>query len=342
MSRQINTILLEWYHENKRDLPWRNTRNPYPIWLSEIILQQTRVQQGTGYYHRFLAAFPTLNDLAKAEEQKVLNCWQGLGYYSRARNLHKTAQFIVHELNGQFPNQYKDLLKLPGVGPYTAAAIASFAYNLPHATIDGNVYRVLSRLYNLDTPIDSTQGRKEFAILGEEFLNKKDPANHNQAMMELGATICTPSQPKCSICPLQFHCESFKEKNQSKRPVKSKIAAVTDRYLHYFLVLHEQKIVVQKRTQKGIWQHLYELPKIETSAIETLQSIPCKLTTRLLKKEVHLLSHQKLNMSYYDIPAAQSYVLEPQQEYLSLQQLDEYPFPKPIHQFLKEFLPSEE
>lgn len=333
MSQQINQILLDWYHKNKRNLPWRNTTNPYPIWLSEIILQQTRVQQGTAYYHRFLEAFPTLSDLANADEQEVLQLWQGLGYYSRARNLHKTAKTLEKDWGGKFPNTYIDILSLPGIGPYTAAAIASFAYNLPHAVVDGNVYRVLSRLFDVQTPIDSTKGKKEFQLLADAFLNENDPANHNQAMMEFGATHCTPANPDCSNCPLQLHCMGFKAKNQLNLPVKEKKTKVRDRSLHYVFIQKDKKIALQKRTEKDIWQHLFEFPQLE----EPEKSLS------LIHTEKHLLSHQKLQIHIYQDESTQFQALaEGNIEWVDREDLHLFPKPKPIESFLQKALEGQD
>lgn len=329
MSQQINQILLDWYHKNKRDLPWRNTSNPYPIWLSEIILQQTRVQQGTAYFNRFLEAFPNLEDLAKAEEQQVLQLWQGLGYYSRARNLHKTAKTIVKEWGGKFPNSYQDILSLPGIGPYTAAAISSFAYNLPHAVVDGNVYRVLSRLYNVDTPIDSTKGKKKFQELADHFLNSSDPANHNQAIMEFGATLCSPTNPKCSTCPLQLNCEGYRNNTHLELPKKGKKTKVTERNLYYIYSQIDGKIALKKRTEKDIWQHLFELPQLSNKLDNSF----------LIHSEKHLLSHQKLNIHFYQDDRSKSELVEePNIEWVSLNKLHNFPKPKPIESFLERVL----
>jgi len=202
----FHLLITDWYRQNNRALPWRSTKDPYSIWLSEIILQQTRVEQGTAYYLKFVTKYPTVRDLAAAEEQEVLNLWQGLGYYSRARNLHATAKFITNELNGEFPPNFNGLKQLKGVGDYTAAAIASFAYKEPVAVVDGNVYRVLSRVFDLETPIDSTLGKRQFSELAQALISKTDPDTHNQAVMEFGALQCTPSNPSCEACPLIGMC----------------------------------------------------------------------------------------------------------------------------------------
>ncbi len=221
--------IIAWYQQNKRELPWRNTKDPYLIWLSEIILQQTRVEQGMAYYLKFAKEFPSVKELAKAENEKVMKLWQGLGYYSRARNLHTTAKTITDNYKGKFPEQHEDILLLKGVGEYTAAAIVSFAFNKPHAVVDGNVYRLLSRVFGIETPIDTTLGKKEFNALANELLDKKNPALHNQAIMEFGAIQCKPVSPDCSVCPLNTMCFAYSKKSVSKLPVKAKKTKVRNR-----------------------------------------------------------------------------------------------------------------
>ena len=228
--------IIFWYEHNKRDLPWRNTRDPYLIWLSEIILQQTRVDQGMSYYLKFVGEFPTVKQLAKADNEKVMKLWQGLGYYSRARNLHTTAKIILLEHKGVFPKEFETILALKGVGEYTAAAIASFAYNKPYAVVDGNVYRVLSRVFDISTPIDSTQGKKEFNHLAGELLDKNKPAIYNQAIMEFGAMQCKPINPYCAVCPLNTMCLAYSKKLVAELPVKSKKTKVRDRYFNYIVL----------------------------------------------------------------------------------------------------------
>jgi A/G-specific adenine glycosylase len=255
--------LITWYSDNKRNLPWRTTLDPFFIWLSEVILQQTRVNQGLGYYLRFTDAFPTIFDLARAQPDEVLKLWQGLGYYTRARNLHKAAQVIVRDYQGVFPCDYDSIRKLPGIGDYTAAAIASFAFGLPHAVVDGNVYRVLSRYFANASPIDSTQGKKLFAQLAQEFLNRNEPALHNQAIMELGAMVCTPTQPSCSICPLADRCAGYATGNTALFPVKGRKTVVRTRFFYYFILLSQHKIAVRQREENDIWKGLFEFPMWE-------------------------------------------------------------------------------
>ena len=260
----LSQILLDWYRQNHRDLPWRRTNDPYAIWLSEVILQQTRVDQGMPYWFRFLEAFPTATDLANADEQEVLRLWQGLGYYSRARNLQAAATVIRDDYEGVFPNQYGQIRSLKGIGDYTAAAISSIAFDLPHAVVDGNVYRFLSRLFAISTPIDSTIGKKEFSELANELLDKNNPGMFNQALMEFGAMQCKPSNPDCSICPFMEHCQSYASNSVIEYPVKSKKTKTRNRYFNYLILSDEKNTIIQKREAKDIWQRLYQFPLIES------------------------------------------------------------------------------
>lgn len=256
--------LIYWYLQNKRDLPWRNTKNPYTIWLSEIILQQTRVAQGLPYFQKFLNTFPTVFDLAKAPESQVLKLWQGLGYYSRARNLHFTAKYIVENYNGVFPKTHKELLKLKGVGDYTASAIASICYNEPDAVVDGNVYRVLSRFFGVDLPVNSTEGIKYFKKLAQTLLDPKQSGTFNQAMMEFGARYCVPSHPDCTNCIFKTNCLAFAKNKVSVLPLKIKKTKVKDHYFHFLVCLSEDhKTLFEQRTEKGIWQNLFQFPLID-------------------------------------------------------------------------------
>ena len=258
-------ILTRWYSVNKRNLPWRTTKNPYHIWLSEIIMQQTQITQGLPYYEAFVTHFPTVFDLANASEQTVLKLWQGLGYYSRARNLHGSAQYILNELNGEFPNTYTELLKLKGVGDYTASAIASICFDEPHAVVDGNVYRVLSRYFNMDTPINSTQGIKAFKKLATTLIDTKNPGDYNQAIMEFGAMQCKPKNPYCNSCPLTNSCVAFQNNLVDQLPVKLKKTKVSKKYFNFLVILSEDnRVVFEQRLTKGIWQNLYQFPLVES------------------------------------------------------------------------------
>ena len=307
--------LTQWYLQNKRDLPWRKTVDPYKIWLSEIMLQQTRVAQGTPYFLSFVSAFPTVFDLAAANEEQVLKLWQGLGYYSRARNLHKTAQYVANELSGIFPDNYNDLLKLKGVGEYTAAAIASFSYNEAVPVVDGNVFRVLSRYYNIDTDIAAASAKKEFAALAFELMPKDNPAVFNQAIMEFGALQCVPKSPNCGICIFNSSCAALQKKKVDQLPVKSKKLKVRNRFFNYLVVSDDnENTIIQKRTAKGIWHNLYEFPLIETDAPEDFDFIATNIQEEFFKNNnvtsiedcneksiIHKLSHQHLHIKFWKI-----------------------------------------
>ncbi|MBQ6729773.1 MAG: A/G-specific adenine glycosylase [Bacteroidales bacterium] len=269
----IQDTLLKWFDANRRDLPWRHNPTPYEVWLSEVILQQTRVSQGMDYYLRFIERWPTVVDLAKASEEEVLKMWQGLGYYSRARNLHHCAQQVTSEYEGQFPSDYEKLKRLKGIGDYTAAAIASIAFNLPHAVVDGNVYRVLARLYDINTPININEGQKLFAQLAEDLLNRKQPGLHNQALMEFGALHCTPKNPDCMLCPLQAQCLAFAHQTVMQRPVKLQKVKVTTRYFNYLVIKTNDCIYLHKRSDNDIWKNLYDFPCIESEQPMSVEEI---------------------------------------------------------------------
>ncbi|MBR3632431.1 MAG: A/G-specific adenine glycosylase [Elusimicrobiaceae bacterium] len=258
--KQFAPLLLKWYGVHKRTLPWRDIKDPYKIWISEIILQQTRVAQGYDYFVRFIKKFPDVKSLAAAKEDEVLKLWQGLGYYSRARNLHAAAK----SMGGVFPRTYEGVRALKGVGDYTAAAICSFAYNMPHAVVDGNVYRVLSRVFGIDTPIDSTVGKKEFSARAQELLDKQNAGDYNQAIMDFGATCCTPQAPQCGSCPMRKFCVACEKNLQDKLPVKTQKTKISTRYFHYIYVEQGKFTWLHKRGAGDVWQNLYELPLLET------------------------------------------------------------------------------
>lgn len=333
----FHLLITDWYRQNKRALPWRSTKNPYSIWLSEIILQQTRVDQGTAYYLKFLDNYPTIHDLAQAEEQEVLNLWQGLGYYSRARNLHAAAKHIANDLDGLFPNNFKDLLKLKGVGEYTAAAIASFSFKEPVAVVDGNVYRVLSRVFDIETPIDSTEGKKLFAQLAQELISTTDPDTHNQAIMEFGALHCTPANPKCVSCPLIEMCLSYEKDTIQSRPVKSKKTKVRDRYFHYLLFEDQDYFYISQRTEKDIWQNMYEFPLIETDTkleLKDFSHYTDSQPTSISSEITHILSHQKIHTLFYHFPA--STIIQPEKLLkVNKQDFNDYPIPRVIDRYLE-------
>ncbi len=339
--------LLRWSKKNDRNFPWKQTTDPYKIWLSEIILQQTRVEQGTPYYLKMIALFPTVEHLAKAKEDAVLKAWQGLGYYSRARNLHSAAKYIVDELKGKFPVDYNGWLILKGVGPYAAAAIVSFAYNLPHAVVDGNVYRVLARCFGIETPIDSTEGKKRFSILANELLKKKDAGRFNQAIMDLGATICKPSSPLCNACPIGKNCFAKKNSLISSLPVKNKKVKIKPRFFHYMIAHSEKGFLFEKRTGNDIWKGLYQFPLIEaTKFLTPLQlsshqiiknissSTKIKIIESLMSKQ--LLSHQKIEAKFFILHAkkinTEKYIVEKKKHIKNLA------VPKIIDQYIKNFI----
>ncbi|AWG20369.1 A/G-specific adenine glycosylase [Flavobacterium faecale] len=340
----FHNTLISWYLQNKRDLPWRKTTNPYHIWLSEIMLQQTRVAQGMPYFLSFTTNFPTVFDLANADEEQVLKLWQGLGYYSRARNLHKTAQYIAFELDSQFPNNYNDLLKLKGVGEYTAAAIASFSYNEVVPVVDGNVFRVLARYFDIESDIAHAATKKEFTALAAELIPADQPALFNQAIMEFGALQCVPKNPDCENCVFSDSCLALQRKKVTLLPVKLKKTKVTNRYFNYMILEDaENKTLVQKRTQKGIWHNLYEFPLLETQKPEDFDFVSEAIEKELYKSEnittiyeydhkrvIHKLSHQHLHIKFWKV------VIEGTlSEGIDQIQLKTLPFPIVLHNFIE-------
>lgn len=297
--------LLQWYDEHKRDLPWRHTDDPYVIWISETILQQTRIEQGLDYFHRFMSKFPTYQDLAMATEDEVMKMWQGLGYYSRARNLHAAAKSI----SGSFPKTYDEVIKLKGVGPYTAAAICSFAYGLPYAVLDGNVYRVLGRYLGIPEEIETSKGKKIYSEAANYLLSKKRPADFNQAIMDFGAIHCTQYSPKCDSCPLVDGCYAYSIGQIADYPVKKKRLVPKHRYLYYIAIENRGYTYIYKRTGKGIWRNLYEYPLIELDQVITMPELLLREDVKALfgkdkvvdsvrvvcEDKKHLLSHQYLH-----------------------------------------------
>ncbi|HTO38738.1 MAG TPA: A/G-specific adenine glycosylase [Brumimicrobium sp.] len=334
----FSLLIRGWYRLNHRNLPWRVTHNPYEIWLSEVVLQQTRVDQGLSYYLKLVNKYPTVFDLAAVEEQELLKDWQGLGYYSRARNLHAAAKQIVADFDGKFPGNYKEILKLKGVGEYTAAAISSFAFNEVQAVVDGNVYRVLSRYFNDPTPIDSSEGKKTFRAYANELIDKNEPAEHNQAIMELGALVCKPANPDCISCPLQETCLSFREGNQTNLPVKAKKVKVTKRFFHY-LVYSGDSVQLEKR-EEGIWRNMFQFPVVEVDKVldshlvsDAVQEEYSVGVVRKVMEKKHLLSHQHIYATFWetDNPVKSQAILN-----VHLDNLEEYPLPKLIALFFKE------
>jgi len=329
-------------------MPWKGEKNPYLIWLSEIILQQTRVAQGLPYFEKFKAAYPTITDLANAPEDEVFKLWEGLGYYSRARNLHFTAKDIRDNYAGIFPTEYEDILKLKGVGTYTAAAIASFAYDLPYAVLDGNVYRVLSRYLGIKEPIDTTAGKKIFTKLSQELLAKKRPADYNQAIMDFGATQCVPANPNCKTCPLAKTCIARKEDLISQLPIKSKKLKKRSRFFHYLIINFGNQIWIRKRSKKDIWQGLYEFPLLETDKLldrnrleltdEYQQIIPPEATiTRVSAPFSQQLTHQKINALFFEITIEKPLNNAPEEwKNISREELKTYAFPRIIDLYLQD------
>ena len=307
---EISQILLKWYISNHRDLPWRQTNDPYAIWLSEVILQQTRVEQGMPYWYKFMEHFPTISHLATADEREVLRLWQGLGYYSRARNLHQAAKTVHQEYGGVFPIKYEQIRSLKGVGDYTAAAISSIAFNLPYAVVDGNVYRFLARLFAIETPIDTTIGKKEFAALAQQLIDKKKPGLFNQAMMEFGAVLCKPVAPLCESCPFASRCESLQQNKVASLPIKQKKTKIRNRYFDFLIFTDEESTFLIQRTQKDIWQGLYQFPLIESDQEnENILSNP-EFKTKYKKVKAahlwkaspiikHVLSHQIIYAKFW-------------------------------------------
>lgn len=332
--------LLHWYHTYKRNLPWRETSDPYKIWVSEIILQQTQVAQGTAYYHSFITNFPNVQSLANASEDDILRLWQGLGYYSRARNMHHAAKTIVNKYNAKFPNTYKDILDLKGIGPYTAAAIASFSFNLPHAVLDGNVYRFLSRIMGIDTPIDSTEGKKQFEELAQQLLDKTNPSDHNQAMMEMGAIVCKPKKPECDSCPFQKDCVAFQTGRVLDLPIKSKKVKQRNRYFNYFLVRTEKDtLLINKRIEKDIWQNLYQLPLIESTRQRSAKYFTTETSgaIELVKETKHILSHQIIHARFFSTDRKTLHKLGlTEQKEINLNSFKEYAYPQLVANFLNE------
>jgi len=342
---EFHKILTVWYQQNKRDLPWRTKNDPYLVWVSEIILQQTRIKQGTAYYLRFIDRFPDVKSLAAASEEEVLKIWQGLGYYSRARNMHHAARQIMMEFNEQFPESYDNIRKLKGIGDYTAAAIASISFGSPNAVIDGNVYRVLSRIFGTSTPIDTAKGKIEFSALAHSLLDKQNPGLFNEALMEFGALQCIPRNPSCLQCPFENRCLALKTHHVEQLPVKSKQPELKNRYFNYLFIPWEGKFFLEKRQAKDIWQNLYQLPLIETvkSMNEAeLISLPefqklfegIELTVDSFTPEIiHLLTHQKLHIRFFQINSTQPAKNIPW-IMITEKEASRFPVPKPIDNYL--------
>ena len=344
----LQKTLLRWYDENRRDLPWRRSPTPYEVWISEVILQQTRVSQGYDYYLRFTEKWPTVAHLAAASEEEVLKMWQGLGYYSRARYLHRCAQQVVERHRGDFPADYDALRKLQGIGDYTAAAIASIAFGLPYAVVDGNVYRVLARLFDIDTPINSKEGQQLFARLADELLNRQQPGFHNQALMEFGALHCTPKNPACLICPLQAQCLAFAHQTVMLRPVKLIKVKVTTRYLNYLVIRIKDSIYLHKRSADDIWRNLYDFPCIESERPLTVEEVVASeqflqlignnpfTIVKTSPVFTHKLTHRTLLAQFIEIKLEKKLLrIETKDLFLTPEKdLDNFPIPRLIDLYL--------
>ncbi len=345
---EISKMLKMWYKENKRSLPWRESNDPYKIWISEVILQQTRVAQGIDYYYRFIERFPTVSILAASSEEEVLKEWQGLGYYSRARNLHAAAKAVVLDYGGVLPDSHKALLSLKGIGEYTAAAVLSTAFNKPYAVVDGNVYRVLSRLFAIDTPIDTSKGRKQFAQLAKDLLDVKNPGIHNQALMEFGALHCIPTQPKCNTCPISHLCVAKQMNKQTNYPLKDKKIKIRKRYFHYFRVVANEYTFLNKRVGDDIWKNMYDFPLIETDKDMTFEELSetsafkslfkdAEVTFSINHKQVkHVLTHQHIYAIFHEVAVSK---ITPRfhDNFLKVktEEVHKYPISRLIHRYLE-------
>lgn len=341
---KISQILTNWYTKNKRDLPWRHSKSSYNIWLSEIIMQQTQVVQGTPYYLKFIETFPNIRDLANASEDQVMSLWQGLGYYSRARNLHFTAKYISNELNGEFPSDPKEIIKLKGIGQYTCAAISTFAFDNPMPLVDGNVYRLFSRLFEIPTEINTPKGQKEFYALAENFLSIQSTDQaiiFNQAIMEFGALVCKPKTPKCEECPLCYNCQSFKNNTQLSFPYKKTAKKKEERQMEYLLLYSEDGIWTDLRTEKDIWQGLHQLILIKDR--KELFPIEPNLINSEISRNVfsvrHSLSHQNISIQFHSLKIEDTMKIE-YSIFRSFNELNSLGFPKPIVTFLKSYFPG--
>jgi A/G-specific adenine glycosylase len=337
--------LIVWFERNKRKLPWRENKDPYQIWLSEVILQQTRVEQGKPYYYRFIDRFPDVFSLATASEQEVLKLWEGLGYYSRARNLHFAAKQIVNDYSGKFPDDYNEIIKLKGVGKYTAAAIASIAYDQFYAVVDGNVQRVLSRVYQIKETVNSSKGIKLIESIAGELLPMQHPGDHNQAMMELGAMICTPRSPKCENCPVNTYCGAFKNKDTQLYPVKEKKAKVINRYFNYVFIIDDGYTYIKERIKGDIWQGLWEPLLIESNSEKALTNIQNTLALNFQFDKIkivfesniiiHQLTHRKIICRFYVAFAKDGSSLSVNYERVNIKELNEKAFPVLIRNFIE-------
>ncbi len=351
MSTPFTNLLLKWdISSNDRPMPWKGEKNPYKIWLSEIILQQTRVEQGWAYYEKFVNTFPTIQQLAKAKDDKVFKLWEGLGYYNRCRNLLFTARFIVKELNGVFPTSYDQLLELKGIGPYTASAIASFAYNLPYAVVDGNVFRVFARFYGIHTPTDTKEGINIFNEIAEQNLAKNAAGVYNQALMDFGATVCKPMAPLCAACVMQKKCIAFQKNQVNQLPIKLKVIQKKKRYFDFFIFQYRDQVLIQKREAGDIWQDLFQFYLVEYESIVKPTSVYfeevfnaqlaiSKANVKVEKKSIvyhQQLTHQLLEVRFFSIHLKSIPSVFAKALWVKRSEIKKYPFPKIINQFLEQ------
>jgi A/G-specific adenine glycosylase len=349
MQSRFRQLLMDWNRlENQRNMPWKGEKDPYRIWLSEVILQQTRVEQGWAYYERFVTTYPAVADLARAPEQDVFKCWEGLGYYSRARNLIHTARHIYHTLGGRFPDSYPEILGLKGVGPYTAAAIASFAYNLPHAVVDGNVTRVLTRIFGIADPVEEAGVKKRILELANQCLDREEPGRYNQAMMDFGATVCKPQQPLCAQCPMQSLCVAFQQERVAEIPFKTPRPARRQRWFHYLVIQSGQGVLLRQRQEKDVWRHLYEPFLLESEKPLTSLQLNARISAEpwlsaagvpKLGKPVYLkqlLTHQGVHLSFYIIgPLKKGLKIPEGYQWYSINQLSGLAFPKTVADYFR-------
>ena len=349
----FNAAIHSWYSLFKRDLPWRNTRDPYFIWLSEIILQQTRINQGLSYYIRFSEEFPTISHLATASEDQILKLWQGLGYYSRARNLHFTAKYIFENRQGIFPNDYHSIRSLKGIGDYTAAAIASISFNLEFPVVDGNVFRVLSRFFGISEPIDTSTGKKAFYYLAKEIIKGTDPGMHNQALMEFGALQCIPVNPDCQQCPLNERCFAFSTNRISELPVKQNKNKHRDRYFNYLVIIGKNRIWMRKRVEKDIWKNLFEFPLVETNEETEIETLVVKddfrkrvqtnqfVIENVSNWKIHIFSHQRIHYRFFRIRLADENPTLDNLIPVNKEDIFKFAVPKLLETYLNEFIQND-
>ena len=331
--------LIKWYRVNKRNLPWRLTKQPYKIWVSEIILQQTRIEQGEKYYYAFLEKYPNISELAKTNDEELLKVWEGLGYYSRALNMLKASRVVLNNYKGIFPSNYDDLIKLPGIGDYTASAISSICNNEVQPVVDGNVFRFLSRMFKIDLPIDKLKTKTYFKKLGFKLIDVVNPGDFNQAMMDYGSMICRPKKFQCHKCLFSSNCKAFNSNTVMLYPFKEKRIKIKHRFLNYiFIITNDRKTLIKKRNGNGIWKNLYEFPLIETKKESSVNEIIKELDFKYLKfisekKIKHKLTHQQLNISFFTFKVSNF-----DNDLTDIKALSNYPFPRPINKFISELV----